>query len=164
MITLATAPSGKFEMNHQPVETGKPERSRLTDRFSLLDLPKITDGRGDLTFVEGLRHIPFEIARVYYLYNVPQSMMRAGHAHYELRQLMIAISGTFDLHLDDGFERTVVRLDRPDRGLLLGSMVWREIHAFSPGAVCVVMASLRYDEADYIRDYDSFLAAARSHP
>lgn len=126
-----------------------------------VNLPRITDGRGDLTFVEGSRHLPFDVARVYYLYNVPQGVMRAGHAHFALQQLVVAVSGSFDLHLDDGSEKVVVRLDRPDRGIAMGSMIWREIHSFSAASVCLVLASLAYDEADYIRDYPTFLETAR---
>lgn len=126
-----------------------------------LDLTRITDGRGDLTFIEGSRHLPFDIARVYYLYNVPPNVMRAGHAHYALKQLIVASSGSFDLHLDNGYEKVVVTLDRPDRGILMGSMIWREIHNFSPSAVCLVLASMAYEEADYIRDYTTFLKTAR---
>jgi hypothetical protein len=127
-----------------------------------VDLPRITDGRGDLTFLEGGNHIPFDIVRVYYLYNVPKDQMRAGHAHYMLRQFVIASSGNFDLVLDDGIKRLTVHMDRPDRGLLMGSMIWRELHNFSPDAVCLVMASMRFDEADYIRDYSTFLETVRS--
>ncbi len=127
-----------------------------------VDLPRITDGRGDLTFLEGGKHIPFDIARVYYLYNVPRGQMRAGHAHYVLRQFLIASSGNFDLVLDDGVTRVTVPMDRPDRGLLMNSMIWRELHNFSPDAVCLVMASMRFDEADYIRDYSTFLDIVRS--
>jgi len=134
--------------------------SLLGGAVSWLDLTRITDGRGDLTFIEGGRHLPFDIARVYYLYNVPSDVMRAGHAHYALQQLIVASSGSFDLHLDNGFEKVVVTLDRPDRGILMGSMIWREIHNFAPSSVCLVLASLAYEEADYIRDYPTFLEAA----
>lgn len=121
-------------------------------------LPVISDVRGDLTFVEPDRQVPFEIRRVYYLYSVPEGEMRAGHAHYALHQLVIPVAGSFDVMLDDGAQRRTVRLDREDSGLLISHAVWREISGFSTGAVCLVLASLEYDEADYMRDYDDFLA------
>lgn len=126
----------------------------------MIDLPKIADPRGNLTFVEGNIHVPFSIERVYYLYDVPGGADRGGHAHKELQQLLIAISGSFDVILDDGRERKKVQLNRSYNGLLINSMIWREIENFSSGAVCLVLASRRYDEADYYRDYDAFRKAA----
>lgn len=134
----------------------------LDDSIRLVELPLITDGRGDLTFVEGGRHVPFDIARVYYLFNVPEGQMRAGHAHYKLQQIMIAASGSFEMHLDNGAERRIITLNRPNQGLMISSMIWREIHRFSKGAVCLVLASLPYDEADYIRDYNQFETIVRT--
>lgn len=134
----------------------------LADCHELIDLPRIPERRGSLTFIEGSRHIPFDIARVYYLYDVPASASRAGHAHHRLIQVIIASSGSFNVNLDNGFEKTTVRLDRPFRGLLLQPMVWRTIDNFSGGAMCLVLASIPYDEADYIRDYRQFLRIARS--
>jgi hypothetical protein len=128
----------------------------------LVDLPVVHDTRGNLTFVEGGDQIGFEIARVYWLYDVPGGASRAGHAHRELQQLLIAASGSFDVLLDDGREQRRVRLDRSNQGLVLPRLVWREIEGFSSGAVCLVLASLPYDEADYYRDYDEFLRAARA--
>ena len=125
----------------------------------MIDLPKIADPRGNLTFVEGNIHVPFSIERVYYLYDVPGGADRGGHAHKELQQLLIAISGSFDVILDDGRERKKVQLNRSYNGLLINSMIWREIENFSSGAVCLVLASRRYDEADYYRDYDAFRKA-----
>jgi hypothetical protein len=139
---------------------GKRTKS-LDEAIGLVELPLITDGRGNLTFLEGGRHIPFQIARVYYLYDVPEGQMRAGHAHYQLQQIMIACSGKFDLHLDNGAERRIITMDRPNKGLLIKSLVWREIHGFSKGAVCLVLGSLPYSEADYIRDYQTFLNLVR---
>lgn len=127
----------------------------------MIDLPRIADPRGHLTFVEGSRHVPFDIARVYYLYEVPEGAERGGHAHRRLEQLVIAATGSFDVILDDGAERRTIRLDRADRGLLIGTMVWRELNRFTAGAVCLVLASLPYDEADYYRDYQEFLKAVR---
>lgn len=131
---------------------------------SLMPLPVVTDPRGNLTFVESMRHVPFEIRRVYYLYDVPGGEMRAGHAHRALQQLVIAASGSFDVLLDDGTTRRTVTLNRASRGLLMANSVWREISNFSSGAVCLVLASMEYDEADYIRDYDDFLASVGAGP
>lgn len=127
----------------------------------LIKLPKISDPRGNLTFIEGHNHIPFDIKRVYYLYDVPGGAERGGHAHKALQQLIIAISGSFDIHLDDGVERKTIHLNRSYDGLLIPTMTWREIDNFSSAAVCLVMASERYDESDYYRDYAEFVKAAR---
>jgi hypothetical protein len=128
-------------------------------RCYVVDLPKISDPRGNLTFVEGAVHTPFEIQRVYYLYDVPGGAERGGHAHKELHQLIIAMSGSFDVILDDGGEKRRFHLNRSYYGLYVCPMVWRELDNFSSGSVCLVLASNRYDEADYFRDYDSYLAA-----
>jgi len=133
----------------------------LISGFKLLDLPRIPDRRGSLTVIEGGCHVPFDIARVYYLYDVPASATRAGHAHHGLTQLLIAASGSFNVNLDNGFEKATIHLDRPYRGLLLHPMVWRTIDSFSGGALCLVIASIPYDEADYIRDYKAFLRLCR---
>jgi hypothetical protein len=126
----------------------------------IIELPKILDRRGNLTFIEGDNHIPFQIARVYYLYDVPGGEERGGHAHKQLEQFIIAASGSFDVVLDDGEERKTFSLNRSYYGLYLPKMIWREIVNFSSGAVCLVLASLPYDEEDYYRDYDAFLRAA----
>jgi len=133
----------------------------LNGLYELIDLPRIPDRRGTLTFIEGGRHVPFDIARVYYLYDVPASATRAGHAHHRLMQLLIATSGSFDVNLDNGFEKAALHLDRPYRGLLLRPMVWRTLDNFSGGAMCLVLASIPYDETDYIRDYDEFCRLSR---
>ncbi len=125
----------------------------------LVDLPKVHDARGNLTFVEGTRHVPFAIERVYYLYDVPGGAERGGHAHRELRQLIIAMSGSFDVILDDGAERKRVHLNRSYYGLYVPRLIWRELDNFSSGSVCLVLASNRYDEADYFRSYEEFLRA-----
>ena len=127
----------------------------------MIDLPKITDVRGNLTFVEGDRHIPFEISRIYYLYDVPDGLKRGAHAHKDLQQLIIAISGSFDVVLDDGETKKRFHMLGLDRGLYVCPMVWREIENFSSGSVCLVLASNRYDENDYHRDYGEYLRALR---
>jgi hypothetical protein len=139
-------------------------KSYFDGAIQLVDLVKITDPRGNLTFVEGKKHVPFDIERVYYLYDVPGGEERAGHAHYNLQQLIIAVSGSFDLIVDDGKERHTITCNRPSQGVLMKSLVWRELNNFSSGAVCLVLASMRYEESDYIRNYQEFLeiAAERS--
>jgi hypothetical protein len=128
----------------------------------IVELPKISDPRGNLTFVEGGQHIPFDIARVYYLYDVPGGAERGGHAHRELQQLIIAMSGSFDILLDDGFEKKRVHLARSYYGLYVPNMIWRELDNFSSGSVCMVLASNRYEETDYYRDYDEFAGVVRA--
>lgn len=123
-------------------------------------LPKISDPRGNLTFVEGGKHIPFDIKRVYYLYDVPGGAERGGHAHKALHQLIIAISGSFDVILDDGAEKVRFHLARSYYGLYVCPMIWRELNNFSSGSVCMVLASNFYDENDYYRDYDKYLKDA----
>ncbi len=128
---------------------------------NLINLPVISDPRGNLSVIESGDHVPFDIARVYYLYDVPSGSVRAGHAHLALHQLLIAVAGSFDVRLHDGVSEERVTLNRPHIGLHIGPMRWREIDNFSSGSVCLVLASTVYDEADYIRDFDTFLARAR---
>lgn len=127
----------------------------------LIDLPKIFDARGNLSFINGDEHVPFSIGRVYFLYDVPAGSERGGHAHRSLKQFVVAVSGSFDLVVTtrDGQDR--FSLNRPYRGVLLGPMTWRTLENFSSGAVCLVLASLPYDEKDYIRDFSEFLELQR---
>jgi dTDP-4-dehydrorhamnose 3,5-epimerase-like enzyme len=127
----------------------------------IIDLPKIADPRGNLTFVESGTHIPFSVERVYYLYDVPGGAERGGHAHKGLQQLIIAMSGSFDIVLDDGREKQRFHLNRSYYGLYVCPMIWRELDNFSSGSVCLVLASNRYDESDYFREYEEFLTAVK---
>lgn len=142
----------------------QPAPARQSTRLSncrIIDLPKIADPRGNLTFIEGGNHIPFDIKRVYYLYDVPGGESRAGHGHKELHQLIIAASGSFTVQLDDGYKQQEFFLNRSYHGLYVPPMMWRDIDNFSSGSVCMVLASLPYDEADYFRDYDEYLNAVK---
>jgi hypothetical protein len=134
------------------------------DQCRLLELPRVSSPGGSLTALEGGVDVPFAIERVYYLYDVPGGEERGGHAHRELRQLIVAVMGSFDLVLDDGETRRTVRLDRAYHGLLMPPMIWRELRNFSSGAICLVLASHPYDESDYLRDYDAFVALKRAAP
>ena len=125
----------------------------------IINLPKLTDPRGNLTFIEGNRHIPFDIRRIYYLYDVPGGSERGGHAHKELSQLIIAISGTFDVILSNGYDKKRFHLNRSFQGLYVCPMLWRELDNFSSGSVCLVLASNVYDESDYYRNYEEYLKA-----
>lgn len=128
----------------------------------LIDLPKISDPRGNLTFIEGGSHIPFDIKRVYYLYDVPGGAERGAHGHRRLQQFIVAMSGSFDVILDDGYNKRTVHMNRSYYGLYVSPMMWRDITNVSSGAVLMVLASELYDESDYFRDYDQFIAAVRS--
>jgi dTDP-4-dehydrorhamnose 3,5-epimerase-like enzyme len=122
----------------------------------LINLPRIQDKRGNLTFIESKNHIPFEIKRVYYLYDVPGGESRGGHAHKQLQQFIIAASGGFDVIVDDGLKKKRFALNRSYYGLYIPSMIWRELDNFSSGSVCLVLASELYDEKDYLRDYKEY--------
>jgi dTDP-4-dehydrorhamnose 3,5-epimerase-like enzyme len=135
--------------------------SEQLSKVRIVELPKIVEPRGNLTFVEGGVHVPFDIKRVYYLYDVPGGAERGGHAHKELQQLIVAMSGSFDVVLNDGQEQRRWHLNRSYYGLYVPTMLWRELDNFSSGAVCMVLASNRYDEADYYRDYTEFTEAIR---
>lgn len=134
------------------------------DQCRVVELPKIADPRGNLTFVEGMRHVPFDFQRVYYLYDVPSGAERGGHAHKALHQLIIPMSGSFDVLLDDGRNKKRFQLNRPFYGLYVCPLIWRELNNFSSGSVCMVLASNIYDEADYYRDYSDFLQAIGFQP
>jgi hypothetical protein len=128
----------------------------------VLELPVVRAPEGNLAFIEAGQQIPFDIARVYYLYEVPGGAVRGGHGHKTLEQLIVALSGSFEVRLDDGIEKRSVRLDRSHLGLHLTPMIWRELVNFSSGSVCMVLASAPYDESDYYREYEEFLAAVNS--
>lgn len=128
------------------------------DDCRILDLPKISDSRGNLTFIESVRHIPFDIKRVYYLYDVPGGSERGAHAHKNLHQFIVSMSGSFDVVLDDGNRQQRYHLNRSYQGLYVCPMMWRYLDNFSSGAVCMVLASEYYDENDYHRGYDEFIA------
>lgn len=131
------------------------------DFNNFINLPSIRDSRGDLTFVEGGNHIPFEIKRVYYLYNVPVNSLRGGHAHKNLKQVVFALSGSFRITLDNGEKKVEHWLRDPTKGLYISQMQWRELDCFSQSAVCMVLASMAYQEEDYYRDYDEFKEALK---
>ena len=144
-----------------PVDSGPPAVG-VIEACRLIPLEEYRDHRGALAVVEVGKDIDFPINRVYYLYDTPVVQTRGGHAHRRLRQIIIAAEGAFDIELDDGFRRRTYRLDRPDRGLFVGPMVWRDLSHFAPGTVALVLASNPYDPADYYRDYDPFLRDARA--
>jgi hypothetical protein len=134
----------------------------VIEKCKIISLPKIADPRGNLTFIEGGEHIDFEIKRVFYLYDVPGGAERAGHALKLCHQFLIAMSGSFDVILDDGYERKRFHLNRSYYGLYIYPMIWREIDNFSSGSVCMALASTFYDASDYYRDYQEFIASVRS--
>ena len=130
----------------------------MLDKCIIVSLPKISDPRGNLSFVESGNHIPFEIMRVYYIYDVPGGSERGSHAHRNLHQFVIAMSGSFDVVLDDSREKKRWHMNRSYYGLYIPPGLWRDIDNFSSGAVCMVLASEKYDEKDYIRDYQEFVS------
>lgn len=132
------------------------ERKYSIDNCKQVSLPKISDPRGNLSFIEFPQHLPFPIKRVYYLYGVPEGAERAGHAHKKLYQLFIAVSGKFTIEIDDGREAKSIVLDQPNQGLLLTPMIWRVVKNFSKDAVCMVLASELYDPNDYLSNYSEF--------
>ncbi len=131
------------------------------DKPTIINLPKVHDPRGNLTFIEGCRHIPYDFRRVYYLYDVPAGEERGGHSHKQCHEFLIAISGSFDVTLDDGKQKTTYTLNRPYQGLLIVPGIWRTLENFAAGSVCLVLASDHFDEDDYIRDYETFIQSVR---
>lgn len=127
----------------------------------IIELPRITDKRGNLTFIEQQNHVPFNIKRVYYLYDVPGGESRGGHAHRNLEQFIVAASGSFDVVVHDGIKQERFHLNRSYYGLYIPTMNWRELENFSSGSVSLVLASEPYDESDYIRDYEEFLSTKK---
>lgn len=152
-------------MSGSPVPPGGPANAGGTapsfGGCRIIDLPVIRDGRGNLTFAEGDRHLPFPFRRIFYLYDVPGGSQRAGHALRRCHQFVIAVSGSFDVVLDDGAQRARFHLNRSHYGLHVTPLVWRELDNFSSNSVCLVLASELYNESDYYRDYGEFLAAVR---
>lgn len=130
------------------------------DGVRLIRLPRIEDVRGNLSFVEGMRHVPFEIRRAYWVYDVPGGEARGGHANRTLDEVVIALSGSFDVRLDDGEGEHVVSLNRSYLGVLIPRMIWRRLENFSTNSVCLTVASAEFQESDYIRDYDQFAREA----
>lgn len=128
-----------------------------------IQFPTVRNEVGGLSFLEAERHIPFNIRRVYYIFDVPAGSRRGFHAHRELQQVLICIHGSCKIMMDNGTEQETVLLDNPSEGLLIENTIWREMYDFSPGAVLLVLASHYYDEADYIRDYDEFLAFVKEN-
>jgi len=123
----------------------------------ILPLSKIHNRAGNITIIEGQTNIPFDVRRIYYLYDIPGGEDRGGHAHKILQQLIVAVSGSFNVLLDDGQNKKIVTLNRPDYGLMVMSGIWRELFEFSSGAICLVLASHKYDKDDYIRNYEQFV-------
>ena len=128
----------------------------------ILELPKVHDPRGNLTFVESARHVPFDIKRVFYLYDVPGGETRAEHANIKLQQVIIAMSGSFDVVVDDGLERKTFSMNRSYYGLYIPGMIWRGLENFSSGSICMVLTDDYYNAEDYYRDYGEFLAAVKA--
>jgi hypothetical protein len=132
------------------------------DDCAIIQLPRIVDPRGNLTFIEGQRHVPFTIRRAYWIYDVPGGETRGGHAYRELDELLVSLSGSFDVVLDDSTDRRVVSLNRSYYGLIVPRMIWRHIENFSTNSVCLALASTAYDASDYIRDHAEFRRLRRS--
>jgi hypothetical protein len=148
-------------MTDRPEQAAKPHSTDTWPKdCRLLEFPAFADARGTLGFLEAARHAPFEIRRIFYLYDVPADKIRAAHALSKCQQCLIAIAGSFDVRLDDGFTSKTWHLDQPSIGLYVPPVVWRELLNFSRGAVCLVLASEPYDPADYLDTYADFMKAA----
>ena len=128
----------------------------------LMPLPRVPRRQGSITAVQAMEHVPFDIARVYYLYDIPGGEARGGHGHRELEQMMVAVMGSFDVVFDDGERRKTMTLNRAYYGIYIPRLIWRELTNFSSGAVCLVLASQPYDESDYFRSYEEFLTVRRA--
>ena len=133
------------------------------EQCKLIDLPKIKDNRGNLTFIEGNRHVPFEIRRVFYIYDIPSAEERGAHAHFDLHQFIICLSGGLNIYLDDGIEKRTVHLNRPWVGLHVPPLIWASEGDFDPGTVYLVLTSDFYRPESYIRDYEKFLEEVNPH-
>ncbi len=133
----------------------------MIKNIDLVDIPKITDPRGNLAVIEN-DTLPYAFKRVYYLYDVPSDAYRGGHSHKECMEFLVALSGSFEVVLDDGTSKKRITLNKPNKGVLIPTGIWRELENFSSGAVCLVLASEIYEEEDYIRDYDAFLLSKNS--
>lgn len=129
---------------------------RTLNSIQLLKFPTVEDSRGNLAYIQN-DFLPFEFKRIYYLFDVPSNAFRGGHSHINQDEILIALSGSFEVVLDDGIEKRIIILNKPNLGLHIGTGIWRELQNFSSGAVCLVVASDVFDESDYIRDYDEFL-------
>ena len=129
-------------------------------KIELIDIPKIQDPRGHLAVIEK-DTLPFEIKRVYYLYDIPSDAYRGGHAHLQQQSVLIALSGSFEVLVNDAVNEEKILLNKPDKGLLIPTGIWREIENFSSGSVCLVLASTEFDESEYIRDFEAFLSSKR---
>lgn len=132
-------------------------KNKYTMNYKIIDIPKINNAKGNIGVVEN-DTIPFDVKRVYYLFDVPSGANRGGHAHKKLKQVILAISGSFDVVLKDGKSKEIITLNRPDKGLLIENNIWRELENFSSGSVCLVLASEEFSEADYIRNYKDYLS------
>ena len=128
--------------------------------YKIIDIPKINNKNGNIGVIENST-IPFDVKRVYYLFDIPSGSRRGGHAHKKLKQVLIAISGSFDVVLKDGKSKETITLNRPEKGLLIENNIWRELENFSSGSVCLVLASDVFEEMDYIRDYETFLKSKK---
>ena len=133
----------------------------VSSKIRMINLPKIEDQRGNLTFIEECNHVPFKIKRVYYVYDIPGGESRGGHAHKRQQQFIIALSGSFDVILDDGIDRGRFPLNRSYYGIYVPELIWRELENFATGSVCLVLSSGLFDEDDYIRDYNTFAARVK---
>jgi hypothetical protein len=141
----------------KPQKTSKPQKNMDPNKGRIIELPKIVDPRGNLTVAEQMKNIPFNIERVYWTYDIPGGERRGGHAHRSCEEIIIAVSGSFDVEIFDGKEKKTYHLNHPYQGLYVGTDVWRTLEDFASGSVCLVLASELFDEEEYIYDYDEFL-------